>query len=173
MRLVLHTTPCTYRQQLPTFPARSNLFGPTCAPHRLVPEKGVQQALLSTYARLAPSCCWTKIAPPVPICNSPSRDSCVMSTICQSPRACRDDFEQLLPSQMDLRRLFQSSWNDLSIHLNKVLARSHKQKRGNTNIQTSNAFIWLMNVAISPPRKTRGVSPIAIPSSAAMNALKY
>ena len=71
MRSVLHTTPCTYRQQWPTFPARSNPFGPTCAPHRHVPEKGVRRALLSTYAQLAPSCCWMKIAPPVPMCNSP------------------------------------------------------------------------------------------------------
>ncbi len=30
-----------------------------------------------------------------------THDSCVMSTICQSPRACRDDFQQLLPSRMD------------------------------------------------------------------------
>jgi hypothetical protein len=30
-----------------------------------------------------------------------SHDSHVMSTICQSPRACRDDFQQLLPSRMD------------------------------------------------------------------------
>jgi hypothetical protein len=30
-----------------------------------------------------------------------THNSCVMSTICQSPRACRGDFQQLLPSRMD------------------------------------------------------------------------
>jgi len=55
-------------------------------------------------AQFDPSCCWKKIAPPIPTCNLPftfTHDSCVMSTICQSPRACRDDFQQLLPSRMD------------------------------------------------------------------------
>ena len=36
--------------------------------------------ILSAYARFDPSCCWTKIAPPVPTCNSPftfTHDSCV------------------------------------------------------------------------------------------------
>ena len=71
-------------------------------------------------------------------------DSCVMSTICQSPLACCDDFQQLLPSRMDWCRLFQSTWNEPSIRWNKVLARSHKQKKGNTNTQLSIAFNWLM-----------------------------
>jgi hypothetical protein len=37
-------------------------------------------------ARFDPSCCWTKIAPPIPMCNFPpftfTHDSRVMSTIC-------------------------------------------------------------------------------------------
>jgi hypothetical protein len=36
-------------------------------------------------ARFDPSCCWTKIAHPIPTCNFPftfTHDSCVMSTIC-------------------------------------------------------------------------------------------
>ncbi len=37
----------------------------------------------AAYAWFDPSCCWTKIAPPVPTCNSPfTHNSCVMSTIC-------------------------------------------------------------------------------------------
>jgi len=76
---------------------------------------------ISANARFHPSCCSTKIAPPVPSCDSRAvaqrklhlqflraiplftftHDSRVMSTICQSPRAFRDDFQQLLPSRMD------------------------------------------------------------------------
>jgi len=80
MRSVLHTTPHAYWQLLPTFPARSDS---DLAAHRHVPEKGVRWAPLSTYALFDLSCCWTKIAPPVPTCNSPfTHGSCVMSTIC-------------------------------------------------------------------------------------------
>ena len=82
-----------------------------------------------------------------------THDSCVMSTICQSPRACRDDFQQLLPSKMDRRRLFKPTWNEPSICWNKVSARSHKQKKGNTNIQLSIAFIWLMTGCNLTPAK--------------------
>ena len=67
-------------------------------------RRSLNGLILSAYAWFHPSCCWTKIAPPVPSCNSPftfTHDSCVMSTICQSPRACCDDFQQLLPSRMD------------------------------------------------------------------------
>jgi len=108
--------------------------------------------ILPAYARFHPSFTIT-------------HDSCVMSTICQSPRAscgC-DDSTIVLPSKMDWRRLFQPTWNEPSIRWNKVSARSHKQKKGNTNTQLS----------FSPLRKTRGVSPITIPSSTAMNAIKY
>ena len=38
-------------------------------------------------AQFDPSCCWTKIATPIPTCNSPStftHNSCVMSTICHA-----------------------------------------------------------------------------------------
>ena len=38
--------------------------------------------ILSVYAWFYPSCCWTKIAPPAPTCNSPfTHNSCVMNTI--------------------------------------------------------------------------------------------
>jgi len=107
-------------------------------------------------ARFDPSCCWTLIAPPIPTCNFPftfTHDSRVMSTICQSPRACRDDFQQLLPSRMDWCRLFQPTWNEPSIRWNKVSARSHKQKKGNTNIQLSIAFIGLMTGCNLTPAK--------------------
>ncbi len=36
----------------------------------------------------------------------------VMGVFCQSTQACWDDFQQLLSSRMDWRRLFQSSWNE-------------------------------------------------------------
>jgi len=44
-------------------------------------------------ARFDPSCCWTKITPPIPMCNFPpftfTHDSRVMSTICQTKGASR------------------------------------------------------------------------------------
>jgi len=98
--------------------------------------------ILPAYARFHPSFTIT-------------HDSCVMSTICQSPRAscgC-DDSTIVLPSKMDWRRLFQPTWNEPSIRWNKVSARSHKQKKGNTNTQLSIEFIWLMTGCILTPAK--------------------
>jgi len=70
-----------------------------------------------------------------------------------------------------------NSYLQFPFHLhswNKVSARSHKQKKGNTNTQPSIAFTWLMTGCnLTPPKKTRGVSPIAIPLSTAMNTIKY
>ena len=82
-----------------------------------------------------------------------THNSCVMSTICQSSRACRDDFQQLLPSIMDWHRLFQTFGNEPSIRWNKVLARSHKQKKKYTNIQPLIAFIRLMTGCNLTPTK--------------------
>ncbi len=60
--------------------------------------------ILPAYARFHPSYCWKKIAPPVPSCNSPFHIHSQL--LCHEhylsvPRACRDDFQQLLPSRMD------------------------------------------------------------------------
>ena len=65
MRLVLHPTLCTYRQPLPTFPRSLQLHIGMCS------RRSSNGLILPAYAQFHPSCCWTKIAPPVPSCNSP------------------------------------------------------------------------------------------------------
>ena len=102
-------------------------------------------------------------------CNSLfTHDSCVMSIFPQSPRACQDNSQQLLPSKMDWYRLFQLTWNEPSIRWNKVLARSHQQKQGNNqrdNFQLHSFSWWLF--AISPLQRPYLVSPTTIPLSTA------
>jgi hypothetical protein len=71
------------RQLLPTFPA---CLDSDSAAYWHVLGRRVQQAhSFSVYLVLSElylSCCWMKIAPPVPTCNSPfTHISCVMSTI--------------------------------------------------------------------------------------------
>jgi hypothetical protein len=65
MRSVLHKTPCTYRQPLPMFPRSLRLHIGMCS------RRSSNGLIPPAYARFHPSCCWTKIASPVPLCNSP------------------------------------------------------------------------------------------------------
>jgi len=138
MRSVLHTTPHTY-SNFP--PARS---GSTSACVREGARTGsLFQLTLGFIPAVAQPKLHNQFLRAIPLFTF-THDFCVISTIFQSPRAFHDDFQQLMPSRMDWRRLFQLTLNEPSIRWNKVSARSHKQNKGNTNTQLLISFIWLM-----------------------------
>ncbi len=138
---VLHTTQGAHRQILPSFPALS-ISTSACVREGVWTGSFFQLTLGFIWA-VAGQKLHLQFLRAIPLFTF-THGSCVISTICQSPRACCDDFQQLLPSRIDWCRLFQSTWNEPSIRWNKVSERLHKQKKGNTNTQLSIAFIWLL-----------------------------